>query len=290
MTAFICLCTGAFWLSTHINLNLYLTLHRVAFLRNHPLVPDQNGRLPWEAFLEFQTALFQFAVTVLLRFHCQQGEELMIHLLPVTFWITGLWCTRATPRGRLHLLVLSQFGLNIYSLLLGLHAWTPEGSKTFIASPAPVFAAFTQPHPFLLHHMGDSPPGWGRPSSSRVSAVESVWFHQDKKMDSDSDSPFNYSWPSFPKMKIRRRASKQGSSWDCLLLLEPRQASSSSYLSFPHCFAELFLMKCMFVRVFVKLSQYKCFTVDLWGKPAHSSCVAFTLNLPLCCNVHVLCP
>ncbi|XP_068941055.1 rho guanine nucleotide exchange factor 28 isoform X5 [Petaurus breviceps papuanus] len=28
-------------------------------------------------------------------------------------------------------------------------------------------------------------------------------------MDSDSDSPFNYSWPSFPKMKIRRRASRQ---------------------------------------------------------------------------------
>ncbi|XP_065600284.1 rho guanine nucleotide exchange factor 28 [Cyrtonyx montezumae] len=28
-------------------------------------------------------------------------------------------------------------------------------------------------------------------------------------MDSDSDSPFNYSWPSLPKMRIRRRASKQ---------------------------------------------------------------------------------
>ncbi|XP_051498944.1 rho guanine nucleotide exchange factor 28 isoform X2 [Apus apus] len=27
-------------------------------------------------------------------------------------------------------------------------------------------------------------------------------------MDSDSDSPFNYSWPSVPKMRIRRRASK----------------------------------------------------------------------------------
>lgn len=27
-------------------------------------------------------------------------------------------------------------------------------------------------------------------------------------MDSDSDSPFNYSWPSFPKMRIRRRTSK----------------------------------------------------------------------------------
>ncbi|XP_017921060.1 PREDICTED: rho guanine nucleotide exchange factor 28 isoform X4 [Capra hircus] len=35
-------------------------------------------------------------------------------------------------------------------------------------------------------------------------------------MDSDSDSPFNYSWPSFPKMKIRRRASKQDRSFDAL--------------------------------------------------------------------------
>lgn len=256
MTAFICLCTGAFWLSTHINLNLYLTLHRVAFLRKHPLAPDQNRRLPSEAFLEFQATLSQFPATFFLRLHFQQGEELMIHLLPVTFWITGLRCTCAPLRGRAYLLVLSRFGLNVYSLLLGLHAWTPEGSKTFIASPASVFAAFTQPHHFLLHHTGDSPPGWGRPSSSQVSAVESVWFHPDKKMDSDSDSPFNYSWPSFPKMKIRRRASKQGSSWDLLPLLEPRQASSSSYLSFPRCFAELFLMECMFIRVFVKLSQY----------------------------------
>uniref|UniRef100_A0A8C6ZZD1 Phorbol-ester/DAG-type domain-containing protein n=1 Tax=Nothoprocta perdicaria TaxID=30464 RepID=A0A8C6ZZD1_NOTPE len=28
-------------------------------------------------------------------------------------------------------------------------------------------------------------------------------------MDSDSDSPFNYSWPSLPKMRIRRRAPRQ---------------------------------------------------------------------------------
>ncbi|XP_021571832.1 rho guanine nucleotide exchange factor 28 [Carlito syrichta] len=35
-------------------------------------------------------------------------------------------------------------------------------------------------------------------------------------MDSDSDSPFNYSWPSFPKMKIRRRASKQDRSFAVL--------------------------------------------------------------------------
>ncbi|XP_003785957.1 rho guanine nucleotide exchange factor 28 [Otolemur garnettii] len=35
-------------------------------------------------------------------------------------------------------------------------------------------------------------------------------------MDSDSDSPFNYSWPSFPKMKIRRRTSRQDRSFDVL--------------------------------------------------------------------------
>ncbi|KAM5264266.1 rho guanine nucleotide exchange factor 28 [Ctenodactylus gundi] len=35
-------------------------------------------------------------------------------------------------------------------------------------------------------------------------------------MDSDSDSPFNYSWPSFPKMRIRRRASRQDHSFDVL--------------------------------------------------------------------------
>lgn len=75
MTAFICLCTGAFWLSTRINLNLYLMLHRVAFLRNDPLAPDQNRRLHWEGFLESQAALFQFAVTFLLHFHFQQREE-----------------------------------------------------------------------------------------------------------------------------------------------------------------------------------------------------------------------
>lgn len=63
-------------------------------------------------------------------------RELMIHLLPVTFWITGLRCTSTTLSCCARLLLLSQFGLHIYSLLLGLHAWTPEGSKTFIASPS----------------------------------------------------------------------------------------------------------------------------------------------------------
>lgn len=29
-------------------------------------------------------------------------------------------------------------------------------------------------------------------------------------MDSDSDCPFNYSWPSFPKMRMRRKMGKKG--------------------------------------------------------------------------------
>lgn len=29
-------------------------------------------------------------------------------------------------------------------------------------------------------------------------------------MDSDSDCPFNYSWPSFPKMRMRRKMAKKG--------------------------------------------------------------------------------
>lgn len=34
-------------------------------------------------------------------------------------------------------------------------------------------------------------------------------------MDSDSDSPFNYSWPSFPKMRMRRKTGKKGNiEWD----------------------------------------------------------------------------
>lgn len=31
-------------------------------------------------------------------------------------------------------------------------------------------------------------------------------------MDSDSDSPFNYSWPSFPKMRMHRKKGKKGNS------------------------------------------------------------------------------
>eukprot|EP00076_Gallus_gallus_P014379 XP_015133145.1 rho guanine nucleotide exchange factor 28 isoform X5 [Gallus gallus] len=39
-------------------------------------------------------------------------------------------------------------------------------------------------------------------------------------MDSDSDSPFNYSWPSLPKMRIRRRASKQAQRHSTLDILK----------------------------------------------------------------------
>ncbi|XP_018426730.1 PREDICTED: rho guanine nucleotide exchange factor 28-like [Nanorana parkeri] len=39
-------------------------------------------------------------------------------------------------------------------------------------------------------------------------------------MDSDSDSPFNYSWPAFPKMRIHRRVSRQDRFLDVLKRLK----------------------------------------------------------------------
>lgn len=51
-------------------------------------------------------------------------------------------------------------------------------------------------------------------------------------MDSDSDSPFNYSWPSFPKMRMRRKMGKKGKA----LRRQSRRRFTSppSSSSFPH--------------------------------------------------------
>lgn len=123
----------------------------------------------------------------------------------------------------------------------GLHARMPEGSKTFIASPSLCSPAFHSAPllPFTSH--GDSPPGWDArvcPSLGR----RVCGFHPDRRMDSDSDSPFNYSWPSFPRMKIRRRASRQGRSRALLFISpEPGQAPLYSYPFLPCSFARLFL-------------------------------------------------
>lgn len=163
----------------------------------------------------------------------------MIHLLPVTFWITGLWCTNTT---------LSCLSLLFHFLRLALiftasfSVYMPgrlKEAKRLLPLPPRVRELFTQPHSFLWHHRVDSPPGGGRPQFFLSLSCWICWFKQNKKMDSDSDSPFNYSWPSFPKMKIRRRASKQGRSRNLLLPSEPSQGFSYSYLSFPHCFARL---------------------------------------------------
>lgn len=89
--------SGAFWLSTHINLSLYLTLYRVAFLRNDTLALDQNSHQHLETFLESQAALsVPTYLSSLFLFPATRRGELMIHLLLVTFWITELWCTSAT--------------------------------------------------------------------------------------------------------------------------------------------------------------------------------------------------
>ncbi|XP_014635100.1 PREDICTED: rho guanine nucleotide exchange factor 28 [Ceratotherium simum simum] len=50
-------------------------------------------------------------------------------------------------------------------------------------------------------------------------------------MDSDSDPPFNYSWPSFPKMRIRRRASKQDRSFDVIKSRHPAPFLAAGRLS-----------------------------------------------------------
>ncbi|KAM4808291.1 rho guanine nucleotide exchange factor 28 [Rhinophrynus dorsalis] len=49
-----------------------------------------------------------------------------------------------------------------------------------------------------------------------------VWGFLLKKirMDSDSDSPFNYSWPSFPKMRIQRRSTKQDKRYSSIDVLK----------------------------------------------------------------------
>ncbi|KAG9353692.1 hypothetical protein JZ751_011814, partial [Albula glossodonta] len=47
-------------------------------------------------------------------------------------------------------------------------------------------------------------------------------------MDSDSDSPFNYSWPSFPKMRIRPRTSKQEKSQSASLSRHPGRSTFSA--------------------------------------------------------------
>lgn len=38
-------------------------------------------------------------------------------------------------------------------------------------------------------------------------------------MDSDSDSPFNYSWPSFPKMRMQRKTGKKGNTVQFLFIV-----------------------------------------------------------------------
>lgn len=88
---------GAFWLSAHINLSLYLTRHRVAFLRNDTPAPDRNNCLCLEAFLESQAVLsIPSYLSSSFPFPATRRGELMIHWLPMTFWITGLWCASAT--------------------------------------------------------------------------------------------------------------------------------------------------------------------------------------------------
>ncbi|XP_074023040.1 rho guanine nucleotide exchange factor 28 [Numenius arquata] len=53
-------------------------------------------------------------------------------------------------------------------------------------------------------------------------------------MDSDSDSPFNYSWPSLPKMRIRRRASKPEQRHSTLDVLRKLKAPPTLFAATRH--------------------------------------------------------
>lgn len=91
-------------------------------------------------------------------------------------------------------------------------------------------------------------------------------------MDSDSDSPFNYSWPSFPKMKIRRRASKKGRQIMVPFVCpEPNPGTSRSYPSaehFPACLPACLLASV--VRVFTRLLELLLYKHFVYGLPRHT--------------------
>lgn len=248
----------AFWLSTHINLNLYLTGHRVAFLRNDTLqLPSKTRACIGRLFSSHRRLSFH-SVTFLLHSHFQQQKKRVNDSFAPSDLLNN-WTATYPHDSELP-------GSPPFTSLAWLEYLQPPSRSTCLNAwrklniyclSLPVFAAFTQPHSFLLHHTGDLPLWLGTPESFLSLSCWICWFHRDRKMDSDSDSPFNYSWPSFPKMKIRRRASKQGRSQDLIFYFPESQARHLHILtSLPRCFARLFLME---VRVYTRL--YKTLTI-----------------------------
>uniref|UniRef100_A0A8C0LWE9 Rho guanine nucleotide exchange factor 28 n=1 Tax=Canis lupus familiaris TaxID=9615 RepID=A0A8C0LWE9_CANLF len=92
----------------------------------------------------------------------------------------------------------------------------PPGSSATPASPAPsvppasLARAGASPQP--LPSPRETGPCRGHPERPECPGASADLGARD--MDSDSDSPLNYSWPSFPKMKTRRRAAKPDHSFD----------------------------------------------------------------------------
>lgn len=123
--------------------------HNTAFPKKRFPSSQQNRRLPWEAFLESPGSVLSHprALPSSFPYLATRRGELMIHLLPddpLNNWTAMYQPDSRSPALPLRLL---WFGFNIYSLLVGLHAWTPGGSKTFIASPSLSLELF-HPAPF----------------------------------------------------------------------------------------------------------------------------------------------
>lgn len=184
-----------------------------------------------------------------LHFHLRPGKRgVNDSLAPVTFWITGLRCPAPAPPppGWPGVAAPSQAPPWLPGGSLASPAslappaspappappaypapLAPPASLASPASPAPLappgsLATPASPAPPVplasLAHAGASPqplpspwetgPCRGRPERPECPGASTDFGARD--MDSDSDSPLNYSWPSFPKMKTRRRAAKPG--------------------------------------------------------------------------------
>lgn len=182
----------------------------------------------------------------------------MIHLLPVTFWITGLWCTSAT----LSCLSLSSFYFPSLALIFtaSFYVYMPgrlKEAKHLLPLPPRVRELFTQPHSFLWHHTGDSgdsPPGWGRPSSSWVSPVESVDWSKTKRWILTLIPLLTTRGLPSPKWRFAGgRPSKVDPRFFYCISLRAKPGSFV-FLPFFVALPDCFLLKCKFTHVCITLS------------------------------------
>lgn len=215
----------------------------------------------------------------------------MIHLLPVTFWITGLWCTSAT----LSCLSLSSFYFPSLALIFtaSFYVYMPgrlKEAKHLLPLPPRVRELFTQPHSFLWHHTGDSgdsPPGWGRPSSSWVSPVESVDWSKTKRWILTLIPLLTTRGLPSPKWRFAGGRPSKVDPRFFYCYFPPSQARELCLLTFLCCFARLFSVE---VQVYTCL--YNTLTLKILSReaPEVNLLVLRFLSLWLClCAVSYMC-